>query len=113
MTGGEITMTVSYINLPVFLVFAAVILVIIVVLVILLIRRHKKKDPSAPKDVLPPVPQELPPVAPSVPEPAQEIPSVVKPDPAPAEAPKEELCDVPQVTGLPSIGQLPKTENKE
>ena len=113
MTGGEITMTVSYINLPVFLVFAAVILVIIVVLVILLIRRHKKKDPSAPKDVLPPVPQELPPVAPSASESKQVPAPQVQAVPATPEEPKEELCDVPQVTGLPSIGQLPKTENKE
>lgn len=132
MGGGDITMTVSYINLPVFLVIAGICLLILIIVIILLVRRHKKnKKAPAISDMLQQGAAEgLQNIAPAMPQ-LQDAkqngstedhgrissnPQEPKMDgqaPVAINQPQQDLGDVPQVCGLPAVGQLPKTENKE
>lgn len=96
MGGGEISMTVSYMNLPVFFVFSGILLLIVVVLIVILIVRHKKKKSSMVQA-----------------EPVSSPEAISSPIPVPSPVPEENLKEVPQVSGLPAVGQLPNSENKE
>ncbi len=117
---GEITMEISYLNLPVFITGLVIILLLIIILIILLIRRNRKKKAAAAQEFAAPMPiaqvpqttgqEEIPAQEPAA---AQVAEPPVPQAPAIPEAPKvpvQEMGDVPQVTGLPSVGQLPKSE---
>ena len=136
--GGELTMEVSYLNLPVFIILLAVILIIIIVIIVLLVRRSRKKKKAALLAQGAQVPLQQQQVQPAAPQtPAQAVPQAQAPQtaapqvkqvqqpaapqrpvepqmPAPPvmpQVPAQAMGDVPQVTGLPMVGQLPKSES--
>lgn len=120
MAGGKITMEVSYLNLPVFITIVGIAVLIIIILIVLLVLRKKKKAKTTAIaqgfEATVPAPQTMPQEAPSVqetaavPKPQPEVPQASPAVPEPPQVPVQEMGDVPQVTGLPSVGQLPKSE---
>lgn len=134
-SGSSITMTVTYVSGPLLVVIGIAVILILAVIVFFIVKavrksRRKKKEMQAAgmlqMQTMQPAQKSFVPdqtymqqPAPSVSEPAPMAPdqpsryappgaASIQRDPEPED--KQKYGDVPQVMGLPSIGQLPKTE---
>lgn len=119
MGGDEITMTVSYVNLPAVLILGAIILVIIILLIVLLVIRRKKKKKAMAQmgqamqpQVMPQgIQQDMQNPTPAAPQPMPAQPQIPEVQVAPQVQPQEVPTAQPQQAFAPvKRAELPPPE---